>query len=485
MDIDKLLKLKNDFDRPLSVFEQMNEAASRSLISSNAFDQLYGGALRTLEARSALDSHQELFRMRSYAEIDSSYLSNICRTHVEKLTESATLRALRDPFLALTQSSFLAAQSKFEHQWKSTLADLTGTSLKSFTEISRDFASRIKSDLTPRVYSDVEREIAALQRSVSMVAERPSASAIASLTATIHGTSFLTAARWMRGLDAETGMIKLMFEPSIAYGNFSTRTLAKLIDPIADSRRVALAGSLLMADEQAMRTASLLSPLADAIRADDVFHALPVFPLRPAINRYRVQRQELVEREDDLPDESADYDSLVPFAPSAHSFDVARRCLELLALCNETNETCTGETIFKLTSMLLISFSSLLGTVAYNRMTLASVVESLYLALYESAGKDNLRYIKSGHLTREECELIWRIKHLRNKWLSHDADHGSSRDIREARKLRLEALNWLGIERIPIAREDYAQVQQSLLKRTEEFLSLLLTRVSGGDKSTN
>jgi hypothetical protein len=485
MDIDKLLKLKNEFDRPRSVFEQLNEAANRSLFSNKAFDQLYGGVLRTVEARSALNSYQELLGMRSQAAIDNS-LSNHWRTHVESLTESVSLRALRDPFLGLArESSFLAAQSKFDHQWKRTLADMTGTSLKSFTEISTDYFARIKSEFTPKLYSHVEREIAALQHAVGMVAEYPSASAIASLSATINETSLLTAARWMRGLDAEGGTIKRMFEPSIAYGNFSVRTLAKLIDPISDSRRAALAGSLFLADEQAMRTAGLLSSLSDTIRGESVFPRTPIIPLRPAINRYTVQRQELVEREAELPEEGAGYDSLVPFAPSAESFDVARRCLELIALCNETNETCTGETIFTLTSMLLISFSSLLGTVAHNRMTLGHVVESLYMALYESAGKDNLRYIKLGYVTLDECELIWTIKHLRNKWFSHDCDHGSPRDIREARRLRLEALNWLGIERIPTARQDYERVQQSLLERTEEFLSLLLTRVSGGGKLTN
>ena len=105
--------------------------------------------------------------------------------------------------------------------------------------------------------------------------------------------------------------------------------------------------------------------------------------------------------------------------------------------------------------------------------------------LYEAAGKDKLRYLERNYLTRDECEIVWKIKHLRNKWLSHDAEHGSDRDIRESRRLRVEALNWLGVERIPTQQTEYAQIHRLLLEKVHEFLTLLLTRIAGTNDSIN
>jgi hypothetical protein len=196
----------------------------------------------------------------------------------------------------------------------------------------------------------------------------------------------------------------------------------------------------------------------------------------PIINRYRVQREELLEQED-VPGD-ADYETLAILAPSANLFEQARRCLELVGMCDETSQTCTGASVFKLTPMVLISFSGLLGTVACSRMTLAYVVENLYIVLYESAGKDKLRYVEGGYVTGDECEVIWKIKHLRNKWLSHDADHGKETDIKKSWRARMDALQWLGVESMPTTKEDYSVIHQCLLNKVEEFLSLLLTRIA-------
>jgi hypothetical protein len=240
-----------------------------------------------------------------------------------------------------------------------------------------------------------------------------------------------------------------------------------------------LAGSLLLADTQAIRTTSLLTAFGAQPTHPSEIEPTPIIVVRrPVINRYRLQREELISQEETI-SEGADYETLVELAPSAELYDKARRCMELIGLCDEANLTCTGETIFKLTPMFILSFASgLLGTVAQNRVTLARVVEDLYIVLYEAAGKDKLRYLERNYLTREECEIVWKIKHLRNKWLSHDAEHGSDRDIRESRRLRLEALKWLGIERIPTQRNEYARLHGLLLEKVHQFLTLLLTRIA-------
>ncbi len=241
----------------------------------------------------------------------------------------------------------------------------------------------------------------------------------------------------------------------------------------------------MLADTQAIRTNSLLTALGAHLRRPSEIEPTPIVVLpRAVINRYRLQREELISQEEGVP-EDADYETLVELAPSAGLFDTARRCMELIGLCDEANQTCAGETIFKLTPMFILSFAGLLGTVAQNRVTLAQVVEALYIVLYEAAGKDKLRYLERNYLTREECEVVWKIKHLRNKWLSHDAEHGSDRDIRESRQLRLEALKWLGFERIPTQRNEYACLHGLLLEKVHEFLTLLLTRIASGNGTKN
>ncbi len=469
MDLDKLLKLSADLGRPRSAFGQLHETALRASGTSSAF-KFQEEALKAPTAR-LFDSTIELRLSRQIDDLEQSFAQ----------------RVLREPVFGIAKESpFLAAQARMEQSLQCKLTEIaTGLSARSASaQIAEDFLSQIKGNILPKFHSYLESETESLRRALRVAAEHPSASALASLTATINATSFITAANWMRGFDVDTGIMKQIFEPSVAYGHFAARTLEQLSNPISDFRRAALSGSLLLAEEQAIRTSTLLTPLADYSVGGTEAISPPLVLRRPVINRYRLQREELLSREEEIPDD-ADYETLSPLAPSVELYDIARKCMELVGLCDETNETCTGETVFKLTSMLLISFSSLLGTVAQNRMTLAQVVESLYIVLYESAGKDKLRYLERNYLTREECELIWKIKHLRNKWLSHDADHGSERDIRESRRLRLEALNWLGVERIPTQREEYARIQRLLLERVEEFLALLLRRIAGADDSIN
>lgn len=485
MEIDKLLKL-TDLDRPRNAFDQMHETTLRAIRTSNAFDQMHEVSLRALRDSNAFNFHDELYRTKMPGLFDSTMASSLQR-HIDGLNESIAVRVLRDPvFGNAKESLFLAAQSQVEQSWRGKLTELTaGFSARSASQVSGEFLSRIKAGVLPQFHSYIESETAALTRSIRMAAEYPSAVAFASLTATMSATSFINAAKWMRDLQPDAGIMKRFFEPSVAYGHFATRTLEQIGNPINESHRAALAGSLLLANTQAIRTASLLTPLAEyGGGAPETNWGPVVVSPRPIINRYRLQREELVHREEEISEE-ADYESLIPLAPSAGLYDMARRCLELVGLCIETNETCTGDTVFKLTPMVLLSFSGLLGTVAQNRATLAQVVENLYVVLYESAGKDKLRYLELNYLTREECEIIWKIKHLRNKWLSHDAEHGSEGKIREARRLRLDALQWLGVERVPIRQNEYARVQSLLLEKVEEFLTLLLTRIAGADESIN
>lgn len=409
--------------------------------------------------------------------------------HLEALNKGLYSSLINDQIRGVAQhSAFAAARVEMDHGLRHQIKQLTeGLSATSaLARMTEGLQAGLKADVIglSNLRSRIETETQGLLRFIRSASENSSASALASLSAAINATSFSATTALMRGFD-ERGvlgthrkMIEQLLQPSFAYNHFAARTIEQLSNPITEARSAALAGSLLLANEQAIRAAGLIQPMVDFTFGRE--EMLPPFPEvrtpTPIINRYRIQREELLEQED-VPDD-ADYETLATFAPSTNLFEQARRCLELVGMCDETSQTCAGASIFKLTPMLLISFASLLGTVACSRMTLTHVVENLYIVLYESAGKDKLRYIEGGYVTGDECEVIWKIKHLRNKWLSHDADHGKETDIKKSWRARMDALQWLGVEGMPTTKEDYSVIHQSLLNRVEEFLSLLLTRIA-------
>ena len=310
----------------------------------------------------------------------------------------------------------------------------------------------------------------------------PSATAPATLSFLTSAISISTTSAMLRefsGLDAVRGRareLEQLLQPTFAYDRFASRTLAMLRDAESESYAAALAGSIFLASEQNIRLNSLMQPFIERAYGESFDLSAFAPKRRPVVNRFRVQRDELLEQ-DQVPEE-ADYETLAPLAPSADLFEQARRCFELIGTCEEASQTCNGKSVFKFTPALVLSFANLLGTVACSRATLTLVVENLYIVLYEAAGKDHLRYIENGYVTKDECEVIWRIKHLRNKWLSHDADHGSDSDIKKSWRTRKEALEWFGFNQMPNVKDDYALIHRLLLNKVEEFLKILLERIA-------
>ncbi len=464
MDIKELMRISRELDERRSVF----------------------GDLRHHEE--TMRAARELHSLNPLLEHSRRLSESIGFNHLETLNKGLSSSLINDEVRGIAQhSAFAAARIVMDHGLRDQIKHLTeGLSATSaLARMTEDLRIGLKADVAgfSHLRSRIETETQGLLRSIRGAAENPSASALASLSAAINATSFSATADLMRGFDNEgllgqhRKMMEQLFQPSFAYNHFAARTIEQLSNPITEARSSALAGSLLLANEQAIRAAGLTQPIVDfKFLRDEVLPFPMVRTSPPIINRYRIQREELLEQEE-VPDD-ADYETLAILAPSTNLFEQARRCLELVGMCDETSQTCTGVSVFKLTPMVLISFSGLLGTVACSRMTLAHVVENLYIVLYESAGKDKLRYIEGGYVTSDECEVIWKIKHLRNKWLSHDADHGKETDIKKSWRARMDALQWLGVAGMPTTKKDYSVIHQCLLNKVEEFLSLLLTRIA-------
>ncbi|MHC5727616.1 MAG: hypothetical protein ACYT04_48490 [Nostoc sp.] len=136
--------------------------------------------------------------------------------------------------------------------------------------------------------------------------------------------------------------------------------------------------------------------------------------------------------------------------------------------------------MFKPTTKLIEACTNLHWIIPQNKSSFADFIDCFYFTFYEGAGKDNLRFlIKHGGVLDEkaDCDFIWCIKHLRNKWLRHDADHGKETDIKKSWKDLSDKFKWLGINHTPIREEHFRKLHRSLLKEAESFLEKILEKL--------
>ena len=172
--------------------------------------------------------------------------------------------------------------------------------------------------------------------------------------------------------------------------------------------------------------------------------------------------------------------ALIGASPTAQATERARRALNLVTLCNEAGKTSVfGVEIFKPTTRLLTVFNDLPWLSPTDRCRFGDVVDCLYFIFYEAAGKDHLRFLDKhgGPLTEADCGLIWCIKHLRNKWSRHDADHGKEKDIQKSWKELALQFRWLGLAEHPTTPQHFQQLHHQLLLSAEDFLTSLLRKL--------
>jgi len=274
----------------------------------------------------------------------------------------------------------------------------------------------------------------------------------------------------------ETLSVRILEVPRI-YARFVQDTTDRLLtspDPRLASR---LRASLNLAEYQFLWIADALSGFIvvpeDSDEPDEV---------RILDAPYR-QQDELIlyERAEDESKDEDDLEALSIGSPTAQIVSRARQVLLLITLCNEAAKTSeSGDEIFKPTTRLLSVFIDLPWLSRTDRSGFSEVLDCLYFMFYESAGKDKLRFLDKhgGPLTEADCELIWCIKTLRNKWTRHDADHGKEQDIRRS-WAELEArLRWLGLDRYPTDPQHFQRLHFQLLTRAEKFLRLILSKLT-------
>ncbi len=257
-----------------------------------------------------------------------------------------------------------------------------------------------------------------------------------------------------------------------AYGEFVRVTTERLAADPSPDIAARLRGSLNLAEQQ-------LLGIADAVSN---FIAVPDDNDEPGDARILDapfdQQNELLGSPSIVGE--FDVESMTIASTTAQTAQRGRRVLELVTLCNEAGKTSeSGVEIFKPTTRLMIAFNDLPWLSPTDRWRFADVVDCLYFIFYEGAGRDNLRFLEEhgGPLSKADCDLIWCIKHLRNKWSRHDADHGKDKDIQKSWTELAAKFRWLGLAEHPTDAHHFQQLHLQLLVLAEIFLAKILNKL--------
>jgi len=263
-----------------------------------------------------------------------------------------------------------------------------------------------------------------------------------------------------------------LLEPSRVYTDFVERTVWRL--ERNESIGNALRASLYLAESQLRSFTDILSAIVTVPTDND-----PVFPVRPLRAPF-LQQKELLSASGISDEEEEDEAAILQRSPTARAAEEARVVLSLVVQCNEAAKVSGQSEMFKPTTRLLEAFRDLPWLVPANKRAFADFIDCLYFIFYEGAGKDNLRFLipHGGVLNEADCNFVWCVKYLRNKWLRHDADHGKELAISKSWEDLSAMFHWLGLQHAPTGGKHFRSLHSRLLKEAEAFLRRILDELT-------
>jgi hypothetical protein len=270
--------------------------------------------------------------------------------------------------------------------------------------------------------------------------------------------------RQSRLLDSHPLFSNRLLEPYNRYSEFARETFEKFREDMNPDERGALDSSLILAEKQVVSAAGLLRE--SVVRPVD--SDAPV--ASPIIDIFDIQQKELLNARN-IPQVDQDYLVLLKLSPTAALSQKARKVTERVILCNRNAKLLGDEEIFTPTTSFLEAQNNLGWIRVEDNFSLGNLVDCLYIMLYEAAGAGTLRYEK--FMNDEACSIIWAIKHLRNKLLRHDPDHGNEPDQRKSWWGLSNSLSKLGASSLPRTREDFQGLHRRLLDEVDVFLQKL------------
>jgi hypothetical protein len=422
------------------------------LISTQLLAQLQGKGLKEIEMTDPFEMYENLRKSLNQFQIDQASVSS-------KLAAQLGIDKLR-----IDQRS---ASSKLARQLG--IEQVLGSSTL-FAQIQAEqerFYARLKKEAA--TWQKLAQPSRNLTNQLELTEIR-----VASIAWDSSLTQFARRFQEINLLERRSDLATRLLEPSKVYTEFVERTFQRIEQSKSTKVTKALQTSLHLAEEQLLTTTDSLSVIL-AVPEDDEIALPPRSLILPV-----VQQDELI-----AVVEAGDYEedeaSLIKLAPSAKVADEARCVLSLVAKCNEVVQAAGKAEIFKPTTRLLEVYADLPWLSPEDKRTFGDFVDCLYFIFYEGAGGGGkLRFLADhgGVLDDADCNFIWCIKHLRNKWLRHDADHGDETDIKKSWKNVSAQFNALGLEHAPVTKQHFRHLHRSLLKEAEAFLGKILEKLT-------
>jgi hypothetical protein len=313
-----------------------------------------------------------------------------------------------------------------------------------------------------------------------VVSKAPTDSLLGLMTRQATDVYKANARRIERGLTKELlssnpALAAQFFVPIISYLDFSQRTMSRIAESGDPAQRAALGGSLVIAEEHVTDATRLIIDVeAEEQDATESQMSTPQteYPI------YEVVQLDLIDV-GDLPPE-ATYSVLVRFSSAATLAELTRQTLSAVLRCNKTGKLGARQEIFKATTLAQEALVALPGLVVRDESSLRDFITHLYILIYEGAGDQKLRFLKEngGPMERDECDAVWNLKALRNKWLIHDPEHGDDKAILKSYRSLAEALKNLGLNSFPSAKRDFEELQRKVLNALLAFHSELEARIA-------
>jgi hypothetical protein len=266
------------------------------------------------------------------------------------------------------------------------------------------------------------------------------------------------------------------FGIDLGLSGFSQASNIAMVDPALDAMQKMDLGLAMFGSDYASKAAGLTNGLESRIASD--YSALTHLDEKENyptnLRKSRLPELRLIK-----PDHSIREDLLLSIKnQDSISRNYIYETLKLLTLCNDAAIIAMRMEIFKPTNKVIGAILDLPQFVPKGKEEFGQFIDNLYTIFYEGAGDDKPRFLKEngGVLERSDCEFIWCFKHLRNKWLRHDPDHGNEKKVNQSRQSLREAFDWLGLNHMPTESEDFVYMHSKLSKGARKFLECLLEK---------
>lgn len=410
-----------------------------------------------------------------------AYIADLTRLSkaIQPLSHIADIAKAMQPPTHLTVASQMMTAMQREHRLLTEFAcpprileDMTKqisqlrALSESITAPHREFQEMIRSQAS--VFESLSAQVAA------MVAIKFSIPQFTEATLAYNVASIGLANRMDEiGLLAKREMLSSrLFEVPKVFTDFVRHTTERLAVAPSPAIALRLRGSLNLAEQQLLGIADAISGFITVPEDDedpDVICTLNA----PYSQQHELLNCEVIEDEKDIAE-------LNTVSLTAQTVQRGRRVLELVTQCNAAGRTSeSGVEIFKPTTRLMTVFSDLPWLSATDQWQFGDVIDCLYFIFYEGAGKDNLRFLDKygGPLTVTDCDLIWCIKHLRNKWSRHDTNHGKDKEIQKSWAELAAKFRWLGLAEYPTEACHFQKLHHKLLELAEDFLMQILNKL--------